>query len=104
MNKKNKRIVMEVFKRLGLIKEEIKKINADAKALNERLKKIEQQISESAILLDGVLDKESESLDNLAEHFSETERFYAMEENVDLLTECIEELNSVLSNLALIIE
>lgn len=69
------------------------------KARRDNMAKAIAKIKEAKSILEDVSSEESDAMDGLEEHFSETERYAQMEANVDSIDEAVSSLEEALSSL-----
>jgi len=62
------------------------------KARREQVKKVVDYIESAYIMLDGIKDDEEYAFNNLPDGIQESERGEIMEQNVDTMDDCINEL------------
>lgn len=65
-------------------------------ARRDRLKDAIQLLNSATSIVDDVVDKEGDAMDNMPENLQESERFAAMEEAVDLLNDATESIGEAI--------
>lgn len=66
-----------------------------------KLKKADKLLGEALSIVSGVLDEETDSLDNIPDTLQGTERYEKMENSIDYLEDCVEQIDAARGSISM---